>query len=198
MIKKLLKQIIRFGARKEHWVRVIMNRETMNLLNNLDTADFKVLEISGSAWKNKIPYKSYTNVKYPEFDLCETALKEEFDLIIAEQVFEHLLWPYRAGKNVYQMLKPGAYFLISTPFLLRVHPSPHDCSRWTETGLKHLLAECGFPIDEINTGSWGNKDCIKKNLGKWRNYNPIFHSLKNESFYPAVVWALARKNIQAP
>ena len=72
-----------------------------------------------------------------------TPLDDTFDLIIAEQVFEHLLWPYRAARNVHRMLRPGGSFLITTPFLVKIHPVPNDCSRWTETGMKHLLAEAG-------------------------------------------------------
>ena len=64
---------------------------------------------------------------------------ESFDLIIAEQVFEHLKWPYRAAKNVYRMLRPGGSFLITTPFLVRCHEMPDDCTRWTDTELKNFL-----------------------------------------------------------
>jgi SAM-dependent methyltransferase len=192
-LKNIMKLITGLGAKEEHWVRVIMNRETRKMIEKLNLNDFEVLEISGSAWKSRFDYRSYQSVQFPEFDICKNPLAQKFDLIIAEQVFEHLLWPYKAGKNVYSMLNPGGYFLITTPFLLRIHPSPHDCSRWSETGLKYLLAECGFSIENIQSGSWGNRKCIISNLGKWTAYNPFFHSLKNEPFYPGVVWALAKK-----
>jgi hypothetical protein len=58
------------------------------------------------------------------------------------------------------MLSVGGYFLdflVTTPFLSPIDENPHDCSRWTEVGLKHLLAEAGFSIDKIVTGSWGNR-----------------------------------------
>jgi hypothetical protein len=38
------------------------------------------------------------------------------DIIIAEQVFEHLLWPYRAVRNVFQMLTPNGALLVTTHF----------------------------------------------------------------------------------
>ncbi|WP_242034243.1 class I SAM-dependent methyltransferase [Richelia sinica] len=170
-----------------------MQQETRKLVEGLQPSQLKVLEISGNYWE-KTGFKEYKAIHYPEYDICETVLPKTFDLIIADQVFEHLLWPYRAGKNVYQMLNPGGYFLISTPFLVRIHNYPIDCSRWTEIGLKYFLAECGFPLETTQTGSWGNRACIKANWRDWVIYRPIFlHSLKNEPDFPYCVWALTQK-----
>jgi hypothetical protein len=108
-------------------------------------------------------------------------------------VFEHLLWPYRAGRNVHAMLAPGGNFLLSTPFLIRIHNNPTDCSRWTEVGMKYFLAECGFPLDGIQTWSWGNRSCVVGNFETFVRYRSRLHSLDNEPTYPVVVWALAQK-----
>ena len=160
---------------------------------SLHPSSLDVLEISGDNWKNA-GFKSYRSVAYPEYDICAEALPQTFDLIIAEQVFEHLLWPYRAGRNVHQMLRPGGHFLISTPFLIRIHNFPVDCSRWTELGLKHFLAECGFPLENTRTDSWGNRSCVIQNLDHFlTTYRPSKHSLENEPDYPYHVWALTRK-----
>lgn len=181
------------GYTDNHWVREVMDDETLKLVEKIYHPDMKVLEISGDKWGKKGIFKEYTSLDYPDYDVCNGALPEQYDLIIAEQVFEHLQWPYRAGRNIFQMLKPGGYFLISTPFLLKVHNYPIDCSRWTETGIKYFLAECGFPLESITTSSWGNRACVKANLNGWRYYNKWFHSLKNEPDFPAVVWSLCRK-----
>ncbi len=174
----------------------MMDRKTREMVNSLDYRVFKVLEISGSKWKS-FGFAEYRSLCYPDYDVCKAALADQtFDLIIAEQVFEHLLWPYRAAKNVYQMLNKDGVFLITTPFLLKVHNYPVDCSRWTELGLKHLLAEGGFDLNNIITGSWGNKACVQANLRVdelWPNWIPWKHSLKNQPEFPVVVWGLARK-----
>jgi len=181
------------GPSQKQWGRIVMDRETRKLIAGLTPTNLDVLEVSGTTCKS-MAFKSYRSLYYPEFDICETTLGETFDLIIAEQVFEHLLWPYRAGKNVNQMLRPGGHFLITVPFLIRKHDYPIDCSRWTETGLTYLLAECGFPIDRIRTGSWGNRACVRANFGtNWASYRPRFHSLENEPDFPIHVWALAQK-----
>jgi SAM-dependent methyltransferase len=188
----MLRRIYQVGAREEEWARVVMNRETHALIGGLSPGHRRALEISGTNWQ-RLPFKSYRSVQYPECDICASPLDDTFDLILADQVFEHLLWPYRAARNVYTMLNPDGYFLVTTPFLVRVHNMPTDCSRWTEVGIKYFLAECGFPLEHIRTGSWGNRACVRANLSHWSMYRPSMHSLKNEPLFPMVVWALARK-----
>jgi SAM-dependent methyltransferase len=182
---------LKFGSDKQ-WCRIVMNRKTKELVSELSPNALSALEISGSHWKS-IPFKSYRSVNYPEFNICEDILEERFDLIIAEQIFEHLLWPYRAARNIYRMLTPKGYFLLTTPFLIRIHNEPFDCTRWTETGIKYFLAECGFQLGAIRTGSWGNRKCVISNLSKWIRYIPALHSLNNEEQFPVVVWALATR-----
>jgi SAM-dependent methyltransferase len=175
-----------------HWARTVMYRECFRLVRELDPARLDALEISaGKVWK-PLGFRSYAEANFPEFDVCSMTLPGRFDLIIADQVFEHLLWPYRAGRNVYSMLRPGGHFLVTTPFLIKVHDVPVDCSRWTELGMRHLLAECGFPIDGIRTGSWGNRACVKANFRRWARRG-WFKSLANEPEFPVSVWALARR-----
>ncbi|MFQ5659343.1 MAG: methyltransferase domain-containing protein [Gammaproteobacteria bacterium] len=193
LIRPFYKFLIKLGASDEHWARVVMNRETREMVSRLDPGNLKVFEISGHSWGKWMSFKEYKGVDFPDFDICESALGETFDLIIAEQVFEHLLWPYRAGRNVYKMLNPGGSFLITTPFLMRVHNRPVDCSRWTETGIKYFLAECGFDIRHVRTGSWGNRACVRANFSVWMPYRRLFHSLRNDPEFPVAVWALARK-----
>lgn len=181
------------GLEEVRWSRVVMLREAEKLVQALQPETLTALEISGGYWC-KLNFKSYRTVHYPDYDVCEKPLPEKFDLIIADQIFEHLLWPYRAGRHVLEMLNPGGHFLVLTPFLVRVHNFPTDCSRWTETGLKYFLAECGFPLEDTVTGSWGNRYCVMANYVKWLlPYRPRIHSLKNNPDYPVHVWALAHR-----
>jgi SAM-dependent methyltransferase len=175
--------------------RVVLEQETKKLVDALPASKMDALEVSGERWK-AYPFKSLRSADYPDYDICKKPLAlESFDLVIAEQVFEHLLYPYRAAKNVYAMLRPGGYFLISTPFLQKIHNFPVDCSRWTPLGMKYFLSETGFPIDAIQSGSWGNRAAVEANLKAphFPYYNPILHPMKNEEIFPVQVWALARK-----
>jgi SAM-dependent methyltransferase len=188
-----LRPFLEGGGSRDQWARVVQNRETARLIQSLGPANLAALEISGTDWKDA-GFKSYTSVNYPDFDICAGAFPgDAFDVVIAEHVFEHLLWPYRAVHNVRDTLRPNGKFLVCTPFLVKIHDSPIDCSRWTEIGLRHLLAEGGFTIEKIITGSWGNRACVMANWKRWQIYQAWRHSLANEPQYPIVVWALATK-----
>jgi SAM-dependent methyltransferase len=181
------------GFEETIWTRKVADIEVRKLVRALAAAPQSVLEISGEVWRT-FGFPSYRTTSYPAFDLTDGTMDERFDLVIAEHVFEHLLWPYRAARNTLTLLRPGGSLLVVTPFLYRAHPCPDDCSRWTETGLAHLLAEAGFPLDHIQTGSWGNRAVAQSAWGahEHRSFNRWTHSLRNEREYPIVVWALAR------
>jgi SAM-dependent methyltransferase len=188
-------QIARFfsGNPDMKWSRVVMIEAMSKLVEDLQPQRLRALEISGNNWQHT-GFMSYSEAHFPDYDLCERPLPDRYDIVIADQVFEHLLWPYRAGKNVYEMLAPGGYFLVSTPFLVRVHNFPTDCTRWTEMGMKYFLAECGFPLGKIRTDSWGNRRCAIADFKRWTPYRTGFHTLTNEPDFPVHVWALAQKD----
>jgi SAM-dependent methyltransferase len=173
----------------DHWCRVVMNAATQEIVGQLPFPSFDVLEVSGTSWR-AAGFRSYRSVSYPGFDICRETLPEQFDLVIAEQVFEHLRSPFSAARNVLQMLRPGGYFQITTPFLIRFHPEPLDLWRWTKDGLRFFLEDVGF--SQAATQSWGNKECLIANLDQWVEFEPQ-HRLQDDPRYPLVVWGLARK-----
>lgn len=188
-----LRQTLRqLGYDTTDWMRIVMYRRCFAFIRSLGPEELDVLEVSaGPQWVREFSFRSYTATQYPDFDICAQTLPQRFDLIIADQLFEHLRWPYRAARNVLAMLKPGGYFVITVPFLVRIHDSPIDCTRWTELGLLHFLQECGFDPAQIVTDSWGNRACLRANLTSWRKRGPL-SSLANEPNFPVVVWAFAR------
>jgi SAM-dependent methyltransferase len=175
------------------WAREVMNKRTGEFVDKMETASRDALEISGRFW-SRYRWKTYTTVGLPAFDICRDAIYDrQFDMVFAEQVFEHLLYPYRAGRNVWQMMRPGGYFVLTTPFLIRVHNEPTDCTRWTAQGLAYFLEECGFDRHNIQADSWGSRACVIANLDRWVEFAEGIHSLDNEPAFPVVVWALAKK-----
>jgi len=181
------------GAEGEQWARKAADMQIRRLIESLEPRRLDALEISGRNWENRAQFKSYTAEDFPAHDICKSPPIGSYDLIIAEHVFEHLLYPYRAAKNVFTALRPGGHFLMVTPFLVGLHPCPHDCTRWTEEGAKYFLAECGFPLDTTRTGSWGNRQCVVGNFHHAVRYRRLLHSLKNQENLPVTVWALARR-----
>ncbi len=174
----------------DHWVRHVMNEKVAEIVTMAGPADIDALEVSGTDWA-EFGFKTYRTVEYPEFDICRDRLPETFDLIIAEQVFEHLSSPRAAAQNIRRMLRPGGMFVITTPFLIKFHPCPHDYSRWTKEGMVLFLEENGFV--DVHTDSWGNRECLVANLEEWVDYDPEVHSLTNELDVPLQVWGFGRR-----
>jgi SAM-dependent methyltransferase len=158
-------------------------------VRTLDFGSLDALEISGSKWAT-FGFATYRSAKWPEYDWCGGTLNATFDVIIAEQVLEHVPYPRVAIQNAREMLRRDGLLVLTLPFLIRIHEGPIDCSRWTPLGLTHLLNECGFA--SVETGSWGNRSCVRGNFRRWARYVPWRHSLKNEPNFPVVVWAFAR------
>jgi SAM-dependent methyltransferase len=179
-------------SNKNHWCRIVMNTATQNIISSLDVANLDALEISGQSWKS-VAFKTYKTVSYPQFDICNTDAQHNnsADIVLAEQVFEHVRDPFKGVGNVYSILRPGGYFLITTPFFLKVHGAPRDYWRWTSDGLTAMLEDSGFNV-EISD-SWGNRDCIVENLNEWKIYQDGVN-LNNESDFPMLCWALAKKH----
>ena len=174
------------------WVRIVMHQETEEWVSELDVENLDAFEISGSKWSN-FPFRSYTNAHYPEFDICKQVPAGSYDIIFAEQVWEHLKYPYRATRNAMKALRPGGYFLVTVPFMVRKHAHPMDCTRWSADGLAFFLEECGFDPKTIRSNHWGNRDCLMQNMDKWVRYDETKHSLRHNDNFPLTTWALAQK-----
>jgi len=182
------------GYQSHQWGRIEYNQDWKNYLSNLDYKNLNAFEISPgerTTWRD-FGFKSYTSRQYPEYDVCKQTLDKSFDIIIADNVFEHVEKPYSAGKNVYSMLNPGGIFLIVTPFLIKLHGGGADYTRWTPKGLVGFLEECNFKCKNIAVKSWGNRSCVRANLKYWAPYG-WHRSMKNEGNYPVNVWAYAKK-----
>lgn len=178
-----------------HWTRQVMFAEGSKLIaghgQRLD-----VTEISGNLWQSILPPScigSYRSTWYPQHDITrQTIPGSKSDVIIMEQVLEHVFHPESAVRNARASLKDHGALFVATPFLIKVHDSPVDLWRWTELGLKTLLASNGFDGKEILTGSWGNRACVTANFDRWVHYDPLVHSLENEREFPVMVWAFCR------
>lgn len=192
-----VKLLSRFGYSDEPMDRVIQVDAWATHLRSLDLSAVNALEVSpgGRGTWRRFAYRSYRSVDYPDFDLCRMRLDEQFELIIADNVFEHLQRPAAAAANAFTMLRPGGHLLLSAPFLMRVHGSPYDFSRWTPDGLKALLVDAGWEDSNIQVASWGNKAAAKAYLDGWPVWGFGRHR-DNDPEYPVAVWAIAQKGLQ--
>ena len=184
--------VLKLKWNPRNWLRIKQIEAFEQFL--AERPDAKVFEVSpgwNRYWKDRT--SKYNSLDYPEFDICKESTRERYDIVIADQVLEHVQAPQEAVKNIYKMISPGGYAIVATPFLFRVHARPHDYQRWTEAGMRELLKEGGFKNEDIQTYSWGNKSCARAHIGgPVRDYG-WYRNLKNDPEYPLMVWAFARK-----
>lgn len=178
-----------------------MQPASRRMIKALGPAKLDVAEISGK-WGRSFNFKSYEQFRYPEYDVCagpfineETGVPLRFDLILANQVWEHLDRPYAATRNVLQMLRPGGFFWVAVPFFVPLHAAPQDNSRWSARGLKNLLIEGGFDEEAIHAEQWGNRHVALRNMEElWPPvYDEATDDIKNDPNMPICAWALAQK-----
>ncbi len=181
--------------------RVVMQPQSRRLIQSLGPAELDVCEISGT-WGEMFNFKSYRQFRYPEYDICAGPFMqnpekaEKFDLVLANQVWEHLDRPYAATRNVRRMLRKGGHFWVAVPFFIPFHAAPMDNSRWSARGLKNLLVEAGFEDQAVQSWQWGNRHVARRNLdeGPWPPvYDAATDDITDDPDMPICAWALARK-----
>jgi SAM-dependent methyltransferase len=94
-------------------------------------------------------------------DICQRndfLLDQAFDYIVCTEVLEHTLQPFNAVNEMWRLLKPGGKLFVSTPFNFRIHGPLPDCWRFTEHGLRALLAN--FKIIELHGIATSGRDLM--------------------------------------
>lgn len=154
-----------------------------------------------------------TRLDYPPYDLhtifdvkngvsANENLREAFDFFIFNQTLEHLYNPFKAVKNIYEMIKPGGYVFTSVPTLNIPHLMPFHFNGFTPIGLAMLFLSCGFEILEI--GQFGNEDYIRRlwETHEWPDYEYLKsvapegkgENIPNEERNVCQCWILAKKS----
>jgi SAM-dependent methyltransferase len=178
----------------EQWQRIPLNGAVDAHLASLGSGELRAAEISGDTHAGR-GWREYESLMYPAFDICAPVAEPgRFDVVICEQVLEHVPDPFGAARNLCELCAPGGRVVVSTPFLIRIHELPmydmRDYWRFTPRGLRTLLERGGLEVDEV--GSWGNRDCVVGNFDRWPGYR-WWHSLRNEPDLPVQVWAFAHR-----
>jgi len=85
------------------------------------------------------------------------------DVVMSNQVLEHVLDERKSVAEAFRVLKDGGYFIGSVPHISPIHLEPYDFRRFTEYGLKQLLENNGFEVLEID-GNGGVRKAIALTL----------------------------------
>lgn len=178
---------------QRHWQRLVMSESVSDHIASLDPPGLSAVEVSGDTHAER-PWREYESLQYPAFDLCAPLSGHRtYDVVICEQVLEHVVDPCAAAANLRRLCAPAGHVIVSTPFLIRVHEEAmflmKDYWRFTPRGLETLLEHAGLRVESVH--SWGNRQCVVGNLNRW-SARRRWHSLRNEPNFPVQVWAFAR------
>lgn len=81
-----------------------------------------------------------------DFDSKTTLPDNYCDIILSNQVLEHVDSPSGYLQEASRILKPGGSMILSTHGYWFYHPTPNDYWRWTSAGLKRTIEAEGLKI----------------------------------------------------
>ena len=83
------------------------------------------------------------------------AQDECYDLVICQEVLEHVRNPVKAMEEIKRVLKTGGRAYIQLPFIIGYHPCPKDFWRFSREGVEAICTDSGLVIEEsgVTVGS---------------------------------------------
>jgi SAM-dependent methyltransferase len=136
--------------------------KTLSILRELTTTDKKLLLVDFGC--GDMPYRELIDPmvgKYLGVDLemnpkaehhigfdSKTTLPDNYcDIVLSNQVLEHVDTPQGYLQEALRILKPGGCAIISTHGYWFYHPTPNDYWRWTSAGLRKTIEAEGFKVN---------------------------------------------------
>lgn len=117
---------------------------------------------------------------------------ESVDVLISNQVLEHVISPEQSVSEFYRILKPGGLFIGSVPHVSPIHLEPYDYRRYTEYGILQLFDSTGFKEIQIegNGGVFQSATLMITMdfvLSKHQNQKPQkFSAFRSFVFFPLI------------
>jgi SAM-dependent methyltransferase len=81
-----------------------------------------------------------------DFDSKTTLPDNYADIVLSNQVLEHVDTPSGYLQEAFRILKPGGTIILTTHGYWFYHPTPNDYWRWTSAGLRKTVEAEGFKI----------------------------------------------------
>jgi SAM-dependent methyltransferase len=172
------------------------------LRENADSISGRCLEFGDPRYKSYFPkareYEITDVVKRPGVTyVCDIhdpvgMPKNHFNAVICTQVFEHLAYPEKAAKSLFELMAPGGVLLLTAPFINPVHYVPTDFRRFTPECLDMILREAGFHVEIV---SFGGNSLVGTGslLGMVQEDFSVAELEKKDPIYPYNVLVKARK-----
>jgi len=84
------------------------------------------------------------------FDSKTTLPDNYADIVLSNQVLEHVDTPSGYLQEALRILKPGGTLILTTHGYWFYHPTPNDYWRWTSAGLRKTVEAEGFDIKSFH------------------------------------------------
>ena len=144
------------------------------------------------------PQVEFETTNYPNVNVHSLPWeKESLDILVADQVLEHVKYPWKAASEMCRVLKKEGILVCTTCFLQRWHP-PDVYFGFHPSGLRILFDPY---LSDMQVGGWGNREANDKiNFDdKWRHRkvegDRRMEQLVNENDpkAPFATWVMGRK-----
>jgi SAM-dependent methyltransferase len=146
-----------------------LRNATVKTINELSTIDKDLLLVDFGC--GDMPYRPVIEPKVGKYlgvDLemnpkaehhigfdSKTTLPDNYcDIVLSNQVLEHVDTPSGYLQEAYRILKPGGTIILTTHGYWFYHPTPNDYWRWTSAGLRKIVEAESFKINSF-TGIMG-------------------------------------------
>ncbi len=142
-----------------------------------------------------------TEVEYPTIDIHDLPFKKNsFDVVISDQVLEHIEAPHKAIEESNRVLRSDGIAIHTTCFMNYIHFCPKDYWRLSPDALRKL---CKSFSDILCCAGWGNRFAIllcflshrfrAAKIPERKSSLLRLIASHNEKQYPIVTWVIAKK-----
>ncbi len=149
----------------------------------------------------KWPHLKITSASYPDYDVQDLREFQEnsYDIVYSHQVLEHVPKPWRAGRELVRVLRPGGLGLHTSCAFNPRHGPPafKDYYRFLPDGLAELFED----VQILVKGEWGNRQAILYNTAIDDGHGDLggrrFHEAigsQSDGLYPWHTWVFFQKN----
>ena len=135
-------------------IRQSVERFVDEMARQFDSADAVLLDVAPQIYRGAKAFFSKAAVRTLDIDpeskadyiadLCKDnsslIRRSSFDFVFCTEVLEHSVNPFAAVNEIHRILKVDGLLFLTTPFNFRIHGPLPDCWRFTEHGLRALLA----------------------------------------------------------